>query len=199
MICNLLTGRHVQLEPLGEQHRDSLRVAADDERIWVHTLVIARGRDFDDWFDAALKNGEAGRQIPFAVRRLADEALLGSTSYLDPAPQHRRVEIGSTWYVPQAWGTAVNPECKLLLLAHAFEKLGMNRVSFCTDIRNTRSQAAIAKLGAVQEGVLRAHMVTQGGRIRDSVLYSITLADWPGVKGRLDARLAAGSEASIES
>jgi RimJ/RimL family protein N-acetyltransferase len=186
----VLKGRWVQLEPLDDRHRDALRAAADDERIWVHTLVVARGPAFDRWFDDALAHRSAGRQFPFAVRRLADQAVVGSTSYLDPELRHRRVEIGSTWYRPDAWGTQVNPECKLLLLAHAFDGLGMNRVALCTDARNTRSQAAIEKLGAVREGVLRSHMVTQGGRIRDSVLYSIVIGDWPEVKARLTARLA---------
>ena len=103
--------------------------------------------------------------MPFVVRRLTTGELIGSTSYLDPVPRHRRVEIGATWYRPDVWATAVNPECKLLLLAHAFDTLGMNRVSFVTDLRNTRSQAAIAKLGAVREGVCRAHMVTRDGRV----------------------------------
>jgi RimJ/RimL family protein N-acetyltransferase len=186
----VLTGRWVQLEPLGERHRDALRAAADDERIWTHTLVVGRGPEFDRWFEDALAQQSAGRQFPFAVRRLADQAVIGSTSYLDPVPRHRRVEIGSTWYAPDAWGTQVNPECKLLLLAHAFDVLGMNRVALCTDARNARSQAAIEKLGAVKEGVLRSHMLTQGGRVRDSVLYSIVLADWPEVKARLVARIA---------
>jgi RimJ/RimL family protein N-acetyltransferase len=190
MDVSALTGRWVQLEPLEERHRDALRAAAGDERIWAHTLTVARGPGLDLWFDNALAERAAGRQVPFAVRRLADGAVVGSTSYLDPVPRHRRVEIGSTWYNPEVWGTQVNPECKLLLLAHAFDVLGMNRVSFCTDVRNTRSQAAIEKLGAVKEGTLRAHMVTQGGRIRDTVLYSIVVADWPDVKARLTARLA---------
>src|SRR5262245_21140892 len=186
----VLTGQRVQLEALGDQHRDALRAAADDERIWVHTLVVARGREFDRWFDEVRAQRSAGRQFPFAVRRLADPAVVGSTSYLDPVSRHRRVEIGSTWYAPVAWGTWVNPECKLLLLVHAFDVLGMNRVSLCTDARNARSQAAIEKLGAVKEGILRSHMVTQGGRIRDSVLYSIVIEEWPKVKARLTARLA---------
>jgi len=185
----VLNGRWVQLEPLGEQHREALRIAADDERIWLHTLLIARGPEFDRWFDEALAQRSTGRQFPFAIRHLANQKLVGSTSYLDPVLRHRRVEIGSTWYTPDVWGTHVNPECKLLLLAHAFEVLGINRVSFCTDARNTRSQAAIAKLGAVKEGIMRAHMVTQGNRIRDSVLYSIVISDWPGVKARLTTRL----------
>src|SRR4051794_16383506 len=101
----VLTGRWVQLEPLGEQHRDGLRAAADDERIWQHTLTDARGAGFDRWFADAEAGRSAGRQVPFAVRRLADQALIGSTSYLDPMPKHRRVEIGSTWYAPAAWAT----------------------------------------------------------------------------------------------
>jgi RimJ/RimL family protein N-acetyltransferase len=185
----VLTGRWVRLEPLAEEHREPLRAAADDERIWVHTLTAARGPEFDRWFDYVLACHAAGRQVPFAVRRLGDQALVGSTSYLDPVPEHCRVEIGSTWYAPAVWRTAVNPECKLLLLAHAFDVLGLNRVSLCTDVRNARSQAAIEKLGAVKEGVLRAHMITQGGRVRDSVMYSIVRDDWPRVKERLTARL----------
>ncbi|MDB5312506.1 MAG: hypothetical protein JWO38_6708 [Gemmataceae bacterium] len=116
---------------------------------------------------------------------------MGSTSYLDPVPEHRRVEIGATWYRPDVWGTAVNPECKLLLLAYAFEALGLNRVAFVTDVRNERSQAAIAKLGAVREGVCRAHMVTRDGRVRDSVLFGIIAAEWSHAKAQLLARLTA--------
>jgi len=190
----VLTGSWVRLEPLGERHRDGLRIAAGDTRIWTHMLVSAVGPEFDRWFDDALRLRLAGQRVPFAVRRLADEALVGSTSYLDPVLEHRRIEIGSTWYCPKVWGTQVNPECKLLLLTHAFEMLGMNRVSLCTDEHNLRSQAAIEKLGAVNEGLLRAHMITQGGRARNTVIYSIVAVDWPRAKLRLKERLArAGS------
>lgn len=180
-----LSGRWVRLEPLAESHRDGLRAAADDPLIWTHMTADATGPGFDPWFDAALTRQAA------AVRRLADAALVGSTSYLDPNPAHGRVEIGATWYRPDCWATAVNPECKLLLMAHAFETLGLNRVSYVTDLLNERSQAAIAKLGATREGVLRAHMISRGGRVRDSVLFSIISAEWPAVKERLLARLAA--------
>jgi RimJ/RimL family protein N-acetyltransferase len=149
------------------------------------------GPGFDEWFEDALAQARAGRQFPYAVRRTADAALVGSTSLLDPSERHRRVEIGSTWYHPAAWGGVVNAESKLLLLTHAFEALGVNRVAFVTDLRNERSQAAIAKLGAVREGVCRAHMVTQGGRVRDSVLFSIIAAEWPAVRERLAARVSA--------
>ena len=184
----------MRLEPLAEGHREGLRLAADDDRTWEHMTALGRGPEFDRVFDDALAQHAAGKRVPFAVRRIASGELVGSTSYLDPVPLHRRVEIGWTWYRPNVWGGPVNPECKLLLLAHAFEALGLNRVSFVTDLRNARSQAAIAKLGATREGVMRSHMVTRGGRVRDSVLFAVTAADWPAVKHGLTARLAAFAE-----
>jgi RimJ/RimL family protein N-acetyltransferase/protein-tyrosine-phosphatase len=186
-----LTGRWVRLEPLAEEHSQALRVAADNDRIWEHMTLLARGDGFDQWFASAVAQRAAGKRVPFAVRLLATGELVGSTSYLDPVPEHKRVEIGATWYRPDVWATAVNPECKLLLLGHAFDTLGLNRVSFITDVRNERSQTAIAKLGATREGVLRSHMLTRNGRVRDSVLFAITSGDWPRVRERLNARLAA--------
>ena len=184
-----LTGRWVRLEPLAEAHRDGLRAAGDDDRVWEHMPTNGRGPDFDRWFDDTLAQQAAGKRVPFAVRLLASGELVGSTSYLDPVPVHKRVEIGWTWYRPDVWAGVVNPECKLLLLAHAFDTLGLNRVSFVTDLRNARSQAALAKLGALREGVLRAHAITRGGRVRDSVLFAITATEWPQVQAGLLARL----------
>ena len=186
----VLGGRWVRLEPLAEEHRAGLRAAGDDDRVWEHMTLLGRGEGFDRFFSTALAQCAAGKRLPFAVRLLATGELIGSTSYLDPVPEHKRVEIGWTWYRPDHWATAVNPECKLLLLAHAFDTLGLNRVSFLTDLRNTRSQAAIAKLGAVREGVMRCHAITRGGRVRDSVLFAITSNDWPIVKEQLTRRLA---------
>jgi RimJ/RimL family protein N-acetyltransferase len=186
-----LTGRVVRLEPLAEEHREGLRAAADDERVWEHMTLIARWAEFDRWFDESLADSRTSKRVPYAVRLLATGELAGSTGYIDPTPLHKRIEIGWTWYRPDQWATAVNPECKLLLLEHAFETLGFNRVSFVTDLRNTRSQAAIAKLGAHREGVMRAHAITRGGRVRDSVLFAITATDWPEVKARLLQRIAA--------
>jgi RimJ/RimL family protein N-acetyltransferase len=185
-----LMGRWVQLEPLHEAHRDALRVAGDDDRIWEHGVTRARGPGFVTWFDTAMAQRQAGQRIPFAVRRRSDGEVIGSTSFLEPVTAHRRVEIGATWYVPREWGTMVNPECKYMLLRHAFEVMGMNRVSLVTDVRNERSQAAIAKLGAVREGILRSHMVVQDGRVRDSVLFSIVAPEWPTVREKLLSRLA---------
>ncbi len=185
-----LRGRWVALEPIAEAHRVPLRLAADDERIWATTIVRAAGEAFDAWFDALLAERATGRWYPFAVRTMADGSIVGSTSYLDIAPRHRRLEIGATWYRPDTWGSMVNPECKLLLLTHAFEVLNVQRVAFITDVRNLHSQAAIAKLGATREGVLRSHMVSQGGRMRDSVVFSIIADEWPAIRKMLQARIA---------
>lgn len=187
--AEVLAGRWVQLEPLDSSHRESLREAADDERIWRYTIEVARGKGFDLWFDQALAEQQAGRRIPFAVLHLPDGRLIGSTSFLDVVERHKRVEIGSTWYVPDFWGTAINPECKLLLLSHAFDVFRVNRVALVTDRMNERSQAAIAKLGAIREGLLRNHMVVQEGRLRDSVVFSILASEWPEVRERLRSRL----------
>jgi RimJ/RimL family protein N-acetyltransferase len=163
---------------------------ADDDRIWEHMTLLGRGPEFDRWFDDSLAARDEGKRVPFAVRLQSTQELIGSTGYIDPMPMHKRIEIGWTWYRYNQWATAVNPECKLILMTHAFETLGFNRVSFVTDLRNTRSQAAIAKLGAIREGVMRSHAITRGGRVRDSVLFAIVATDWPAVKQQLMARLA---------
>ena len=124
------------------------------------------------------------------LRRAGDGHIVGTSSLHDLFPQHRRVELGSTFFRPDARGGVVNPASKRLLLQHAFDS-GVVRVEIITDGINTRSQAAIAKLGAVREGVLRRHKITHTGRVRDTVMFSITDEDWPAVRGRLDARLAA--------
>ncbi|MBN9121833.1 MAG: GNAT family N-acetyltransferase [Planctomycetes bacterium] len=187
----VLTGRWVRLEPLAEEHREPLRAASDDDRVWQFMPAGGRGPEFDPWFDDGIAQRAAGKRLPYAVRLLSNGEPIGATSYIEPNAQHRRVEIGWTWYRPDRWAGPVNPECKLLLMAHAFDALGLNRVQLVTDLLNTRSQAAIAKLGAAREGVLRSHAITRGGRVRDTVVFGITRADWPGVKERLLARLAA--------
>lgn len=190
LIAQNLTGRFVRLEPLAEPHREGLRAAANDPAIWTYMPLAGSGAGFDFWFDTALKTHLSGAHIAFAVRRLADNALVGSTRFLEIAPAHKRAEIGWTWYAKAAQAGMVNPECKLLLLAHAFDA-GANRVELKTDARNARSRAAILKLGAQQEGIFRAHMVMPDGYLRDSVYFSILRNEWPGVRAGLDARLAA--------
>jgi RimJ/RimL family protein N-acetyltransferase len=131
-----------------------------------------------------------GRFITFAVRRLADGSIIGSTSYLSIVPADAKVEIGFTWYTAQARGGAVNPEAKYLLLKNAFDA-GYNRVEFKTDARNARSRAALLKLGAKEEGILRGHMWMPQGYFRDSVYFSVLASEWPAVQAGLKRRLAA--------
>ena len=181
----------LRLEPLAEAHREALRRAADAPEIWAYTPSDGSGAGFTAWFESALAAVAAGREAVWAVA--ADGEVVGSTRYMAIEPAHRRLEIGHTWYAPAVWATKVNPACKFALLRHAFEALGFNRVELKTDIRNLRSQAAIAKLGAVKEGVFRAHMVRPDGSLRDTVYFSIVRDEWPAVRERLAARLGLAS------
>ncbi len=186
-----LTGRHVRLEPLEERHREALRPVAQDSRIWTFT-ASALGPAFDPWFDNALRQAGGGHERPFIVRLLRDDSVVGSTRYLGIEARHKRLEIGSTWYAHAVWASAVNPECKLLLMRHVFETLKWHRVEYKTDARNQRSRDAIARLGAVQEGIFRRHMIMADGYVRDSVYFSVVDTDWPTVKAGLEKRLARG-------
>ena len=189
----VLEGRFVRLEPFTAALGDEVRAALDcDAQAWELVSSSAQGEHFDAWWRSAEAEMAAGGRIPFAVRRLADKVVVGATSFMTFRPANGGVEIGSTFYRPDARGGPVNPECKRLMLAHAFEA-GAMRVEVVTDARNLRSQAAIAKLGAVREGVLRRHKVTWTGHVRDTVMFAITDLDWPAVRDGLDQRLAAYS------
>lgn len=177
-----LEGRLVVLEPLGPQHVEGLRAAAADERTWRWMWTD----DVDGWIEDVLRVRD-DRQ-PFAV--LQDGAVVGSTSYLALAPEHRRLEIGNTWLNPSAWGTGANTEAKYLLLRHAFEELGCLRVEFKTDALNDRARAALAAIPSEFEGIHRWHMVVRGGERRDSAWYAVTIETWPETRRRLEARLA---------
>lgn len=187
-----LAGRFVALEPLAEHHHAGLIAAAADPAIWTYMPRDMRGglQPMLDWHS---EQAALGQQKTYAVRRLADQALIGATSFLAIAPKDGRVEIGATWYRRDAWGSAVNPQAKYLLLDHAFGA-GYGRVEFKTDSRNLRSRAALLKLGAVEEGTLRSHAwVPPGedrdGYRRDTVYYAILAAEWSGVRTRLEQRL----------
>ena len=192
-----LTVAGVRLEPLVEAHREGLRAAGDDPAIWAHMPMAATGPAFDVWFDGSLKVVHTGAEAVWAVRTLEDDRLVGSTRYLAIVAEHRRVEIGHTWYAQGAWAGVVNPACKFALLRYAFEVLALNRVELKTDIRNVRSQGAMAKLGAIREGVFRAHMIRPDGSLRDSVYFAITRDDWPRVRDGLTARLGLTIEETI--
>lgn len=180
----------VALEPLVEDHRGGLATAGADPAVWRYLPYDSSEGGFGRWFDMSLALREQGLEAIWAVRNLADGALVGSTRYLNIAAHDRRVEIGGTWYAPAVWASAVNPACKFMLLRHGFETLGLNRIELKTDARNARSQAAIARLGAVREGVFRRHMVLPDGHVRDTVYFSIIREEWPAVKARLQDRLA---------
>jgi RimJ/RimL family protein N-acetyltransferase len=186
-----LEGRFVRLEPYAPELREDVRIALDcDSESWSLFTVSGQGEHFQSWWDGALAEQARGSRVAFAVRRLSDGRVVGTTSYLNIRREHRGCEIGATFYHPDVRASVVNPECKRLMLANVFGE-GALRVEIVTDARNQRSQAAIAKLGAVREAVLRRHKVTWTGHIRDTVMYAITDLDWPQVRDRLDARLAA--------
>ena len=186
MNIEILTGRNIQLEPLRKQHEIELYQAAQHENIWTYHVSNGLGQQFYTWFNKSLKKAEEGQCIPYAVRRLEDGMLVGSTRYYDLMPEHKRLAMGNTWYAPEVWGTHVNTESKYLLLKQAFEVLGMNRVEFSTDFLNQRSQAALKKLGAKEEGILRQHLVLESGRARDSVIFSILNSEWNDIKQNLE-------------
>ncbi|AWZ08127.1 MULTISPECIES: GNAT family protein [unclassified Streptomyces] len=184
----VLTGRHVRLEPLTRSHLPDLYVAGGrDEEVWRWQGGPApqTQEELGERLDDVLQ----GDYLPFAVIHLETGRAIGWTTYLDISPANERLEIGWTWYGRAHWRSAVNTETKLLLLTHAFEDLGMGRVQLKTDHLNTRSQAAIARLGARREGVLRRHRRRPDGTWRDSVYFSLLAEEWPEAKTRLSARL----------
>jgi RimJ/RimL family protein N-acetyltransferase len=176
-----LEGRLVTLEPLEREHEAGLRAAAADEQVWRWMIT----RDVDAWIADALREHPDRR--PFAVLRGGE--VIGSTSYMALAPEHRRLEIGNTWLGSSAWGTGANTEAKYLLLRHAFDDAGALRVEFKTDTKNERARAALAAIPAEFEGIHRQHMLVRGGERRDSAWYAVIAEDWPGVRAALEARL----------
>lgn len=193
-----LAGTWVRLTPTApETEASELFKALDDERVWTHiSFVSANTEQLTQLLRARQADPAWQAWTLRLLRPLAGHSVgtvVGMTCYLDVSVQDARLEIGSTLYRPSVWGTAVNPEAKLLLLGYAFDKLGVGRVQLLTDIRNARSQRAIAKLGATYEGTLRRHKRRTDGTVRDSVLFSITAEDWPGIRKRLTERIAAFS------
>jgi N-acetyltransferase len=190
----VLAGRYVRLEPLTADHVDDLALeTAGDEELWRWLPAYPA----DEYAMAevvadALAGRDRGDRFPFALVEQSSGRVVGSSSYLDIAPADWRTEIGWTWLARRLWRTPVNTEAKLLLLGHAFDDLGYERVAFKTHHGNERSQAAIERLGAVREGVLRHHMRHRDGTWRDSVYYSVLSAEWPAVRDRLRARLEPG-------
>lgn len=185
-----LRGDHVLLEPLTPDHQDALKLAAADGELWTlwYTSVPAPAEMAAD-IAHRLRQCAAHSMLPFIVRRKHDGRIVGATTYCNIEGDHRRLEIGYTWYAKSAQRTAVNTETKLLLLTHAFETLGCLAVEFRTNWINQQSRAAIERLGAKLDGVLRAHRIGRLGEPRDTCVYSIVAAEWLMVRAHLRHRL----------
>ena len=186
----VLEGHSVRLEPLAASHLEAIEAAAADGKLWElwFTTVPEPGKT-RAWLETALAGQEARHMLPWAVRDLKSGAIVGSTRYHDMVLAADRVEIGYTWYAKRVQRTHVNTACKLLLLSHAFDKLGCKVVGLRTDNFNFTSQRAIKALGAKKDGVIRHHWPRRDGTIRDTVMYSIVLSEWRDVRRHLEGRL----------
>lgn len=191
----LLNGKHIQLEPIMLGHREALRTAANDERIWRYMPQKAIADVFNSWFDNCLQKMEQGHELTYVIRQKKDQMIIGSTAYYDISLAHKRLTLGYSWLVPAMWGTTVNPEIKLLMLTQAFEKWGIHRIEIGTDSRNKHSYHAIKKLGAIEEGILRQHMILHDGTVTDTILFSILLEEWPKIKKQLEMRISPATSA----
>ena len=180
----------VKLIPLKKEHRDGLLAAASDGNLWElwYTSVPSEAT-IDRYIATALDQKEKGEEYPFSVIDAQSGKIIGCTRFYGMQPQHKRLEIGYTWYAKSVQRTGVNTACKRLLLGYAFEKLECIAVQIVTDWFNLRSRAAIARLGAKQDGVLRNHRINADGSYRDTVVFSITNSEWHGVKKNLDFKI----------
>jgi len=186
-----LEGRGVRLEPLRAEHAADLAAAVQDGRLWeLWFTAVPEPATAAAYVDTALAGRRDGHMLPWVVRDVASGAVIGSTRYHDIMPELDRVEIGYTWYAKSWQRTHVNTVCKLLLFTHAFEQLGCKVVALRTDNFNFASQRAIEALGAKKDGVLRHSRVRRDGTVRDTVVYSVLLHEWPDVKRHLELRLA---------
>jgi RimJ/RimL family protein N-acetyltransferase len=181
-----LSARGITLVPLALTHETGLRLAAADGELWkVRVTSVPEPEQTRDYIETALAMRDAGNRFAFAVTDAATGTVLGCTSFHDIVPAVQRVEIGWTWYAKSSQRTAVNTTAKLLMLTHAFETLGCKVVGWRTDNFNFASQAAIERLGAKKDGVIRGHALRRDGTIRDTVMYSLTQGEWPEVKAQL--------------
>lgn len=185
-----LTGQHVRLEPLEAHHLAGLKTAVNDGQLWrLMFTSVPHPDQLEDFYQNAISQSDAGLVMPYASIDVHSNEVVGSTRFLNTDWQHNRTEIGFTFIAKSKQRTATNTEAKLLMLTHAFEALAFNRVAFLTDYLNQPSRQAILRLGAKQEGIMRNHIVMRDGRIRDTVVFSITQHEWSGVKVFLQQQL----------
>jgi RimJ/RimL family protein N-acetyltransferase len=184
-----LSGAHAQLKPLSREHCDGLTEAVRDGELWkLWYTFVPRAEDMSKEIDRRLGLQAAGSMLPFTVFD-ADGRIAGMTTYMNVDAANRRVEIGSTWYAKRVQRSALNTQCKLLLLGHAFEELDCIAVEFRTHFFNHQSRRGIERLGAKQDGILRNHQIAPNGTLRDTVVYSIIATEWPTVKAHLNYQL----------
>jgi len=186
----VLRGTAVRLEPLTSKHSPALARVGLEPELWrLIPTPVTTAAEMDTYVARALDEARQGVAVPFVIIDQACDRVIGSTRYCSIDSLHRRLEIGWTWITPAFQRTAINTEMKFLLLTHAFETLGANRVELKTDALNEQSRNAIKRIGATEEGTFRHHIVTASGRIRDSVYFSIIVTEWPAVKARLTGML----------
>lgn len=185
-----LKGSIIDLVPLTEAHREQLLAAASNGKLWeLWYTFVPSVSTIDQYLAQAMKQQRSGNALPFVVVNKADQKIIGSTRYLNAEPEHKRLEIVSTWYAKDFQRTGVNTECKYLLLKYAFEKLNAIAVEFRTSWHNHPSRSAILRLGAKQDGVLRNHRMVGDGAFRDTVVFSIIQLEWPMVKKSLEFKM----------
>jgi N-acetyltransferase len=186
----ILSAGVAQLEPLGVEHAGALAQAVEDGQLWrLWYTATPSPQTSSAYVEAALRGQQEGHMLPWVVRHKASGVIIGSTRFHDIVPEIGRVEIGYTWYGASFHRTAVNTGCKLALLQHAFESLQCSVVGFRTDGFNFASQRAIERLGAKKDGIIRRHQPRKDGSVRDSVMYSILVEEWPDIKRHLQHRL----------
>lgn len=193
-----LQGRHVRLQPLRAEHADALRAAAADGALWTLRYTSVPGPapgEAEAYIATALQQRDAGQSLPFVVEDAAGD-VVGSTRFYDIDRSVPRVKLGYTWYAQRAQRSGLNTEAKLLLIDHAFAQWCCEAVALETSHENLRSQAAIARLGARRDGVLRAHSRHRDGTLRDTVAFSILAAEWPALRSGLESKLAHYQERS---
>ena len=185
-----LTGQHISLEPLKIEHIPQLCDVGLDESLWKWTVSKVCDEDaMREYVRFAISDQEKGTALPFVNRENSSERIVGSTRFGNIDIPNRKAEIGWTWVTPDRQRSYVNTEAKLLMLTHAFEVWKCIRVEFKTDVLNDKSRIALGRIGAREEGILRNHMITESGRFRDSIYFSIIESEWPEVKSKLRSRL----------
>ncbi|MBJ7553770.1 GNAT family N-acetyltransferase [Marinomonas spartinae] len=181
-----LTGKIIRLEPMKLEHVEALSLVGVAPELWhLQPAPISSQEEMHLYVAKALNQFQAGEALPFVIVSIADEKIIGTTRYMDISPQNRRLEIGATWLSPSHQRTGANTETKSLLLTYAFESLGVQRIVFKTEVLNEKSRNALLRLGAIEEGTFRKHLIATSGRARDMVYFSILDHEWPQIKERL--------------